>query len=119
MIRVVVVEHGAGDLGLAPGRALRDAGLEVVHAGPQDRPEHVVSCVVQEDADVLVVALEAGEAGEAGETSAGEACFLDELRTQLERAGAGDVLLVETRGAAGVADRVAAALDAQARDVRD
>ncbi|WP_309648137.1 hypothetical protein [Nocardioides sp.] len=116
MIRVVVVEHGAGDLGVAPGRALRDAGLEVVHAGPQDRPEHVVSCVVQEDADVLVVALEAGEAGE---TSAGEACFLDELRTQLERAGAGDVLLVETRGAAGVADRVAAALDAQARDVRD
>lgn len=124
MIRVVVVEHGAGDLGTAPGRALRDAGLEVVHAGPQDRPEHVVACVVQEDAEVLVVALEPGEtagetAGETVGTRAGEAVFLDGLRMQLERAGAGDVLVVETRGAAGVADRVAAALGARPRDVRD
>lgn len=116
MIRVVVVEHGAGDLGVALGRALRDAGLEVVHAGPQDQPERVVSCVVQEDAEVLVVALAAGEAGGTG---AAEAGFLDGLRTQLERAGAGDVLLVEARGAAGVVDRVEAALGARPRETRD
>lgn len=112
MVRVVVVEHGAGDHGVAPGRALRDAGFEVVLAGRQDRPEHVVACVVQEDAEVLVVALQAGEA-------AGEAVLLDGLRTQLEVAGAGDVLVVEARGAAGVVDRVAAALGARPREAGD
>lgn len=111
MIRVVVVEHGVGDLGVAPGRALRDAGHEVVHAGPEERPDRVVACVVQEDADVLLVALGAEDPGGRA------AVFLGALRTLLDRAGAGDVLVVETHGAAGVAARVAAALDAPPRDV--
>ncbi|MET8977778.1 cobalamin-dependent protein [Streptomyces sp. NPDC004539] len=55
-IRVVVAEvgeDGAGREGEAVARALRDAGVEVVHAGFRQTPGHVVRTALQEDADAV------------------------------------------------------------------
>ena len=35
------------------GRALRDAGHEVIYLGPDHSPEQVVATAIQEDADVV------------------------------------------------------------------
>lgn len=56
MVRLVLVETATG-AGAAVGRALRDAGHEVVHAGPATPTAPVVATLVQEDADLLVVAV--------------------------------------------------------------
>ncbi len=94
MIRIVVLAHGADVSGVAPGRALRDAGHEVIHAGTQDRVPVAVACVVQEDADLVVVAL--GGVG----PSAHPRAFLDDLRAALDAAGAGDVPVLEVHESA-------------------
>jgi len=49
--RVLLVECGGSALAL--GRLLRDAGMEVVHAGPLGTPEQIVRTVEQEDPDAL------------------------------------------------------------------
>ncbi|MGZ4450037.1 MAG: cobalamin-dependent protein [Nocardioides sp.] len=54
-------EAGAGAL----ARVLRDAGHEVVWAGPGQAPEQLVAACLQEDADLLAVAVPAeGATGE-------------------------------------------------------
>lgn len=35
------------------GRALRDAGHEIIYLGPDHSPEQVVATAIQEDADVI------------------------------------------------------------------
>jgi methylmalonyl-CoA mutase C-terminal domain/subunit len=45
-MRIVVAEPGLG-------RALRDAGHEVIYLGPDHSPEQVVATAIQEDADVV------------------------------------------------------------------
>lgn len=68
MLRIVVGQPGPGD---EPGevvrlaRALRDAGHEVIHAGPQEAVESLAAAAVQEDADVVALLLGAGDAGDA------------------------------------------------------
>ncbi|OLR90552.1 hypothetical protein [Actinokineospora bangkokensis] len=56
-LRVVVAEFGARDADGAHvvARQLRDAGVEVVHAGGLTAAEHVVAVALQEDADAVVV----------------------------------------------------------------
>jgi len=111
MIRIVMVAHGADQAGVAAGRALRDAGHEVVHGGTQVLARRVAAVVEQEDADVVVVAFDAvGHSEDAG-------AVLEELRALLDSQDAGDVLLVGTRDAAQVVDEVAAALAAPPPDV--
>ena len=58
--RLRVVVGGAGvaveDRALeAVARALRDAGHEVIYAGPHQTPEQVVETAIQEDADLIAV----------------------------------------------------------------
>ncbi|UUZ57984.1 cobalamin-dependent protein [Nocardioides sp. B-3] len=47
-MRIVV-----GDAGL--GRALRDAGHEVIYLGPDHTPEQVAAIAVQEDVDLIAL----------------------------------------------------------------
>lgn len=67
MLRIVVGRPGPGD---DPGevvmlaRALRDAGHEVIHAGPQDAVESLAAAAVQEDADLVALLLGADDAGD-------------------------------------------------------
>lgn len=56
----------AGDPGgTALARALRDAGFEVVYAGVQSSPDVVAEVVLQEDAEAVVLALDADETSSA------------------------------------------------------
>jgi methylmalonyl-CoA mutase, C-terminal domain len=48
-MRIVVAEPGLG-------RALRDAGHEVIYLGPDHSPEQVVATAIQEDADLIGLA---------------------------------------------------------------
>lgn len=62
-IRVVLAKVGLDghDRGVqVVGRALRDAGMEVIYTGLWQSPEAVVQAVVDEDADVLGVSLLSG-----------------------------------------------------------
>jgi methylmalonyl-CoA mutase C-terminal domain/subunit len=55
-VRVVIAElgrDGHDDGARIVARALRDAGMEVVYAGPHQTPEQIVETVVQEDADAV------------------------------------------------------------------
>ncbi|SDN12576.1 cobalamin-dependent protein [Allokutzneria albata] len=54
MIRVVVAGGPDGDAD-ALARALRDAGIEVVHCGASSDPAQVAAAVVQEDADAVAL----------------------------------------------------------------
>ena len=57
--RVVVAQPGPdrGDVGArALARALRDAGFEIVYAGPFETPEPVAEAALQEDADAVGLA---------------------------------------------------------------
>jgi methylmalonyl-CoA mutase C-terminal domain/subunit len=55
-LRVLVVEFGGPDPGaVALGRLLRDAGMEVVHAGPLDTAEQILRTAEQEDPDAVGV----------------------------------------------------------------
>ena len=60
MIRIVVGITGPGgsehDLS-AVARALRDAGHEVVYAGEHQSPEQIVGTAIQEDADLIALAV--------------------------------------------------------------
>jgi methylmalonyl-CoA mutase C-terminal domain/subunit len=49
--RVLLVECGSSALAL--GRVLRDAGMEVVHAGPLEAAEQIIRTAEQEDPDAL------------------------------------------------------------------
>jgi len=58
--RLRVVVGGAGLAGEehaleAVARALRDAGHEVIYAGPHQSPDRVVETAIQEDADLIAV----------------------------------------------------------------
>jgi len=55
-IRVVVAESGVAGQDRAAkvaARAMRDAGMEVVYAGPHQTPEQIVDTALQEDADAI------------------------------------------------------------------
>ena len=55
-IRVVVAtpgDDGEDRATMAVARGLRDAGMEVVHAGRRQTPEQLADTVVQEDADAV------------------------------------------------------------------
>ena len=58
--RLRVVVGGVGLTGEehtleAAARALRDAGHEVIYAGPHQTPDQIVETAVQEDADLVAV----------------------------------------------------------------
>ncbi|MEQ0562919.1 hypothetical protein ABJI51_27895 [Amycolatopsis sp. NEAU-NG30] len=54
--RVLLVEFARPDpAAVALGRVLRDAGAEVVHAGPLDTAEQIVRTAEQEDPDAVGV----------------------------------------------------------------
>jgi len=82
-IRVVVAEQVPGPDARVPGlaRALRDAGMEVIYTGPGQTPEQVVHTALQEDADVIGLAVGA------------ESAQLAELVELLARRDAEDVLV--------------------------
>ncbi|MEX2194304.1 MAG: cobalamin-dependent protein [Thermoleophilaceae bacterium] len=42
-------------------RLLRDAGVEVIYTGPEDRPEGIVETAIQEDADAVALSILSGE----------------------------------------------------------
>lgn len=63
MIRVVLAKPGLDghDRGVKViARALRDAGMEVIYTGLRQTPEQIVTAVVQEDADVLMLSILSG-----------------------------------------------------------
>jgi methylmalonyl-CoA mutase C-terminal domain/subunit len=66
------------------GRALRDAGMEVVYLGPRQRPGAIAQAVVQEDADVLGLSVLTG----------GHLVHARRVLEALRDAGAGDVPVV-------------------------
>jgi methylmalonyl-CoA mutase C-terminal domain/subunit len=56
MLRILVAEPGpeGHDRGAqVVARALRDAGHEVIYAGPEQAPEQIVETAIQEDADLI------------------------------------------------------------------
>jgi methylmalonyl-CoA mutase C-terminal domain/subunit len=62
-IRVVVAESGPeghDDFVRILARALRDAGHEIVWAGPRQTAEQVVATAVQEDADLIGLSVPSG-----------------------------------------------------------
>src|SRR5688572_23577518 len=62
-LRVVVAEHaadGQDGRGASLGRALRDAGHEVIYTGPQQGPGQLVETAIQEDADLIGLSIPAG-----------------------------------------------------------
>jgi methylmalonyl-CoA mutase C-terminal domain/subunit len=96
MLRIVIGRPGPEDepsAVVALARALRDAGHEVIHAGPQDEAEALAAAAVQEDADV--VALLTGDEEEARGTT-------DLLLGLLGSSGADEVLVVAGRSPAEV-----------------
>ena len=64
--------------------ALRDAGMEVIYTGLRKTPEVVVRAAEEEDVDAVGVASLSGAHG----------TVLPRMRTLLDEAGMGDVLLV-------------------------
>lgn len=65
------------------GHALRNAGAEVIQLGIQTTPAEFVTTAVAEDADVVMVSSSNGHAS----------VWCDDLRKDLDEAGARDVLL--------------------------
>lgn len=62
-IRVLVAKPGLDghDRGAKViARALRDAGMEVIYTGLRQTPEQIVSAVVQEDVDALLMSILSG-----------------------------------------------------------
>lgn len=53
MIRVVVA--GDDETANPAARAMRDAGMEVIYAGPHREPERIVHTALQEDADAIAL----------------------------------------------------------------
>jgi methylmalonyl-CoA mutase C-terminal domain/subunit len=103
-VRVVVAWPGAPDRGAeVVARALRDAGMEVVYAGPDQTPEELAATAVQEDVDAVVLA----------GAPEGSGTLVARL-TELLGARGGDDVAVVPADAAGpqVVDRVRAAVGA-------
>ena len=65
-------------------RALRDAGMEVVYSGLFQTPQSTVQMAIQEDVDVIGVSILSGA----------HMTLLPLIREELERQGAGDILLI-------------------------
>lgn len=65
-------------------RRLRDAGVEVIYTGLQDRPEGIVEAVVQEDADAVAISALSGE----------HMALVPRILESLRARGAGDVRVV-------------------------
>ena len=62
-IRVLVAKPGLDghDRGAKViARALRDAGMEVIYSGLRQTPERIVSAVIQEDVDALLMSILSG-----------------------------------------------------------
>jgi methylmalonyl-CoA mutase, C-terminal domain len=62
-IRVVIAKPGLDghDRGAKViARALRDAGMEVIHTGLRQTPEQIVAAALQEDADVIGLSILSG-----------------------------------------------------------
>lgn len=92
MLRIVIGRPGPGEepqAVVALARALRDAGNEVIHAGPQDDAESLAAAAVQEDADVVALLAD-------GDTDARGAT--DRMRELLDVQGADDIAVVAGRG---------------------
>jgi methylmalonyl-CoA mutase cobalamin-binding domain/chain len=83
----------------ALARALRDAGMEVIYTGPRHTPEQIVRTALQEDADVIGLAVGAGGRPEDGALGGGAlgdgapAALVGELVELLARGDAEDVLV--------------------------
>ncbi len=45
------------------GRALRDAGMEVIYTGLRQTPEQIVAAAIQEDVDVIALSCLSGAHG--------------------------------------------------------
>lgn len=65
-------------------RALRDAGMEVIYSGLFQTPQSTVQMAIQEDVDVIGVSILSGA----------HMTLLPMIREELERQGAGDILLI-------------------------
>jgi methylmalonyl-CoA mutase, C-terminal domain len=86
-IRVVLAKPGLDghDRGIkVVGRALRDAGFEVVYTGRHQTPEQIVRTVVQEDADVLGLSILSGA----------HVSLVADVRDLMISSGVGDVRVV-------------------------
>jgi methylmalonyl-CoA mutase C-terminal domain/subunit len=91
-VRVLLAEFGDGRDGSAAtvARALRAAGLDVVHVGRQDEPVAVALAALQEDVDLLAVQAP-GEASD----------VLSAIRGVLAVRGAGDTLVLAIGSSGG------------------
>lgn len=65
-------------------RALRDAGMEVIYSGLFQTPESTAQMAIQEDADLVGVSILSGA----------HMTLLPRIREELDRQGAGDILLI-------------------------
>jgi len=87
IIRVVVAKPGMDghDRGAKViARCLKDAGMEVIYTGIFQTPEHIVSTVLQEDADVLGISILSGA----------HLYYAEEVSRLLREQGADDILLL-------------------------
>lgn len=87
MIRVLLAKPGIDghDVGVKiVARALRDAGMEVIYTGLRTTIPDVARAAVQEDVDVIGIS----------NLSAQHVRLMGDLREELARIGASDVLLV-------------------------
>lgn len=98
-IRVVIAGPGPADgdrLAGTVARALRDAGVEVVHTDRPQTSEQLVATVVQEDADAVGVVVAGGDATPvAGLTRLMAERGIDDVLVFAGGLGAGDVDGVE------------------------
>ena len=94
-IRVVVAtpgDDGEDRATLAVARGLRDAGMEVVHAGRHRTPEQLADTVVQEDADAVGLPVLPADA----------ATLLTRLAALLDERGVDDVVVFGCGADAGL-----------------
>lgn len=87
MIRVLLAKPGIDghDVGVKiVARALRDAGMEVIYTGLRTTIPDVARAAIQEDVDVVGVS----------NLSAQHVSMMRELKSRLDDAGAGDILML-------------------------
>lgn len=97
MIRVVVA--GDGETANPAARAMRDAGMEVIYAGPHQEPAQLVDTALQEDAGAIALT--------------GTTQEIDEIRERLAARGGEDVTVMvfaEGTPASAIVDRVRRAI---------
>ncbi len=86
-IRVLIAKPGLDghDRGAkVVAAALRDAGMEVIYTGLHQTPEMIASAAVQEDVDVVGLSILSGA----------HMTLFPRVKTLLEEAGRGDILIV-------------------------